>query len=671
MAGSYQRRKGATAAATATTNGPAAPSSGGIHFVGSSTSNNSSNSTLRITACTKFRSLFLVLVLLWIFYVGGIITMAVQVHKLDPTATTKDQNTTTTTSASKKKQHSASTDLRHRERRRQRNKAELSPHHVVVSAAAVAATGTTGGGNRIGMIPQKSATTLRDNPNQSKENDSPKEEETTKAAQDFLAKQSIQQHVAHRTQHEEQLQKLQDAVNINSIVKGPPNVKPPQTRIMTPIVNGQNYKPPKKKRPGYKPAPYGHMVNPQDLTTHIGLGGNTGGEGSSSSSSMNKEKDNTSSSSLPSPRRAEILTAYLEPVQIHYWDPLRKDAPKPLPLRQFTEADLKQVQYPQLNSCQKLPQQFPVDNYPDEDPFLPWIHDVIPSHDGKLIQFVAQNKRRCKTGSSLEEEAILKHMAPQVALFQHVAVKRINVTTTTTTTSTSSQKSSSLPPPPRYRLCSHEEADVDGMATRFICRFKPSGQETLSVYHNDYEWAGVQKRHKRMFQLDGRDNQLIHASQLLFSCPVPDNLVEVVQSGQSVVNDWATLFLDLVPIRTPPRYGPPAEFLVPRYLNTLAKHEWPAQYFNATYEWGTDHILPLVEHAGRWENIPICQPSLLAYEPSALEALETTGNAHHLVSCLWASSGYTTRGNRYAINDGQRRLLEWMTYNRLLGFDHF
>lgn len=44
---------------------------------------------------------------------------------------------------------------------------------------------------------------------------------------------------------------------------------------------------------------------------------------------------------------------------------------------------------------------------------------------------------------------------------------------------------------------------------------------------------------------------------------------------------------------------------------------------------------------------------------------------HRLVACMWASAGYTTRGNRFAVNDGQRRLFEWMTFNKLLGFEHF
>ena len=44
---------------------------------------------------------------------------------------------------------------------------------------------------------------------------------------------------------------------------------------------------------------------------------------------------------------------------------------------------------------------------------------------------------------------------------------------------------------------------------------------------------------------------------------------------------------------------------------------------------------------------------------------------HRLVSCLWTSVGYSTRGDRYRINDGARRLLEWITYNKMIGYDHF
>jgi len=62
----------------------------------------------------------------------------------------------------------------------------------------------------------------------------------------------------------------------------------------------------------------------------------------------------------------------------------------------------------------------------------------------------------------------------------------------------------------------------------------------------------------------------------------------------------------------------------------------------------------------------------MTYEPQALKRPNRHEKVeHHLVSCLWASTGYSTRGNRYAINDGQRRLIEWLTFNKILGFDHF
>jgi hypothetical protein len=354
-----------------------------------------------------------------------------------------------------------------------------------------------------------------------------------------------------------------------------------------------------------------------------------------------------------------ILTAYLEPIDQSTWDT------KPLPLRTSTAEDLTKIQYSKLTSCSKLPEQFPVDDYPNGDPFLPWIHDVFPTADGKFIQFVAQNKRRCRTGTTPDEQEILTEQQPQIALFQHVALKRINSTTATATASS----------PPRYRLSSHEQADPDAMTTRFICRFKPSGEETLSVFNVDYEWGSYRKKHKKMFSLDGhKDNKNIHTSQLNFKCPVPPHLVDIIASGKSVIQDYATLFVDVIPIRTPPRYGAPNQFFPPYYKEFLSEKD----EFDANEEWGDNHILPRVEDAGRWENIPICKPTLQTYENDNEEEeqeLDTSTSPvvkkHKLVSCLWASTGYATRGNRFAINDGQRRLLEWITYNKLIGFDHF
>jgi hypothetical protein len=249
-------------------------------------------------------------------------------------------------------------------------------------------------------------------------------------------------------------------------------------------------------------------------------------------------------------------------------------------------------------------------------------------------------------------------MQPQVALFQHVPVKRVTIQGET-----------------RYRLSSHEHADQDGMATRFICRFKPSMEETLSTFNVDYDYAAFRKRQKHTFSQEGRkDRKSVHTSQLLFSCPVPLSLQGTVRSGESVQNDKAGLFVDIIPIRTPPRYGKPNQFFPPRYAEFQDKEF----VFDATKEWSDDHILPRIEDSGRWENIPICKPSLMTYSPYKEEKGSVSGvvaekpeKKHRLMTCVWASAGYATRGERFAINDGQRRLQEWINFNLLVGVDHF
>jgi Glycosyltransferase family 92 len=357
-----------------------------------------------------------------------------------------------------------------------------------------------------------------------------------------------------------------------------------------------------------------------------------------------------------------MLKAYVEPIDQSVWETM------PLPLRTTTSEDLKVIEYPALKSCSRLPEQWPVDDYPDDDPFLPWIHDVFPSHDGTHIQFVAQNKRRCKTGTTQKEINITKQMAPQVALFQHVAVKRVPG---------GGQQQQEDEDKIRYQLVPHEDADEDGMDARFICRFS-NGEETLSVYNFSYEWASYRKHGKKMFREDGRDNKQIHTSQLLFKCPVPEELVETIRTGSSVVNDYATIFVDLIPLRTPPRYGPPNEFFPPYYKEFQLKPQEDS--FDPSVAWGDNQIMPKIKDSGRWENIPICKPSLLEYgkqqdDNAVLAPASATEKvpykANKLVSCLWASAGYATRGERFAINDGQRRLLEWVTYNKLIGVEHF
>jgi hypothetical protein len=353
-----------------------------------------------------------------------------------------------------------------------------------------------------------------------------------------------------------------------------------------------------------------------------------------------------------------VLKAYLEPLNFDEWET------QPLPNRKKAQASLlTEIAYPRLNSCSKLPQQFPVDDSPvDYDSFLPWIHDVFPTADGKYIQIVAQNKRRCNTGKN--DLDMLRFMAPQAALFQHVHVKRVK---DPDDNDSNDDKSS------RYKIStSYEDADLDGMTTRFICRFKPSMEETLSEYNFDYDWTAFRKRYKASFTKDDGNVYSIHTSQLIFRCPVPESLQETIRKGSSVKNDWASLFFDLIPIRTPPRFGVPHMYFPPWHREFETTD--PTERFYPNVTWGSNHLLPKIQDSGRWENIPICLPSLLQYEDQDVEDLpvkaEPLQKKHNLVSCIWASAGYTTRGERFAVNDGQRRMLEWITYNKLIGFDH-
>jgi hypothetical protein len=297
-----------------------------------------------------------------------------------------------------------------------------------------------------------------------------------------------------------------------------------------------------------------------------------------------------------------------------------------------------------------------------------WIHDVFPTDSGKYIQFVAQNKRRCQTGTTPDQVEILEKMQPQIALFQHVPIQRIqNITANDEI---------------RYKLTSHEHADPDGIETRFICRFS-NGQETLSQFNFNYDYVARRKHSPKIFTKEGhKDNKSIHTSQLIFMCPVPESLVETVREGTSVVNDQATLFVTLVPIRTPPRYGTPDRFLPPRYQE-YAK----SLNFSVATEWGDAHILPRVEDSGRWENIPICLPTWKAF-PTVTAAspppIDQSGHSNNVeiiqqstrntkknrvVACTWASTSYTTRGDRFAIDDGARRLDEWIRFHLLTGMD--
>lgn len=283
-----------------------------------------------------------------------------------------------------------------------------------------------------------------------------------------------------------------------------------------------------------------------------------------------------------------VLKAYIEEIDQEDWKI------KPLPVRRTTSSTLKVNEYKQVTSCRHLTEQFPIDEPPtDEDPFLPWIHDIFPTSDGRYIQFVAQNRRRCQSGTKFAK--LKRFLQPNVALFQHVPVKRIEDDAGIDGGDASET---------RYRLSTHEDADADAVATRFICRFS-TGQETLSDFNFDYDYHTYRKMYKSTFTEEGFDNHMIWSSQHLFKCPVPDDLIETVKAGSSVVDDRATLFLDLVPIRTPPRYGYPTQFMQPKYQNVPKVGADGEFEFDAEKEWGRQHILPRISDSGRWENLPM------------------------------------------------------------------
>ena len=141
----------------------------------------------------------------------------------------------------------------------------------------------------------------------------------------------------------------------------------------------------------------------------------------------------------------------------------------------------------------------------DADPYLPWLQDVFPSRDGRHVEFIISNKRRCNTDPKVFQSD-LNNLEPQVALvsfglftallellaasilfsaiqMQPIPVKRIKGSTainssilwypapnnTAMADQSPAEKSYT---PPRYILVgSIEDADNDGRHTRFICRF--------------------------------------------------------------------------------------------------------------------------------------------------------------------------------------------------------
>jgi hypothetical protein len=463
------------------------------------------------------------------------------------------------------------------------------------------------------------------------------------------------------------------------------------------------------------------------------------------------------------PNRIKTLTAYLETTSFGNEIPntrsrgVKRDPndlgtppeyTNPLPIRQTRPRDLKPVEYPKVDSCHDLQAKLPVDaglifdengkrlipntnnkrftfNYLEEakycpvdaDPFLPWIHDVFPSLNGDTIHFIAQNKRRCNTGSNFHEQ--LQRLEPQVALMQPISVKILG-----DGDSVANEVNNSLwsPSPddeefidgmPRYRLSSFEDADVE--LSRFICRFhtiefdQETGTtrdviigETFSVYPINYEFVNLRKRKATMLSPKGKDNGLFWLSNLRFDCPVPDNgnLRESIASGVVVLPDGTpTIYVDVVPIRTNPRFGMEQshfnlDMVGPDFFTNkenrrpaFSSHSRKEFGFDANVVFGDKHVLPRVEASGRWANIPICKapqrpPTRLELQESSTDNVDEKSVVQRveggreekkpftLTACVWASATFHTRGGDRKVDDTMERTREWIEYHLMMGFDH-
>ena len=379
----------------------------------------------------------------------------------------------------------------------------------------------------------------------------------------------------------------------------------------------------------------------------------------------------------------------------------------PFPLRIQTPDDLQKVTYPRVKTCHDMPHGFPVDrglkldeqgkpiiwnvgdnptqpDFPQQelphcpveaDPYLPWIHDLFASSDGSAVHILAQNKRRCRTGRKFTEN--VQRLLPQIALMQALSVERL--TEIQARQLAPSLWQSESPTSPRYRLTSLEEASPDGQYTRFICRFHSmdfeTGQpvvinETLSVYPFLYELAAYRKGHAMLHTPKGKDNKFFWTSNLHFECPVPENLQSLLATGVTVLSDGTpTLWLDVIPIRTPARYK--ELHLGTNLIGPQQQWRDEARPWNVTRDVGSKHVLPAVPASGRWANLPLCPP--LKPKDVIKETMPppSTTKPHYLSACLWASAEFKTRGqSKGGISDTSKRLYEWLTFHFMVGFDH-
>jgi hypothetical protein len=194
----------------------------------------------------------------------------------------------------------------------------------------------------------------------------------------------------------------------------------------------------------------------------------------------------------------------------------------------------------------------PVDEFPDEDAYLPWIHDYFSN--GTHVVFVAHNRRRCETGQG--KEHVMHYYEPQISLFQPVAVvaEQVNYIQSSNHTFAEQATEQYTSTQTRYRLVFPSSSDTASSSTeqvtcpetRFQCYFHTSQNSTnnaaatatattrqswttFSVYPFNYEYVGWRKKNN-MLSLDEPDIHNNEFAQLIFTCPIPDDLRHYAQT---------------------------------------------------------------------------------------------------------------------------------------------
>lgn len=225
---------------------------------------------------------------------------------------------------------------------------------------------------------------------------------------------------------------------------------------------------------------------------------------------------------------------------------------------------LTEIGFPTISSCSNFRES--VENKVLEDPFLPKLISVVALSDGSHIQIAAQNSIQCRNET---DASTIKRMHLQAALFQPVSVKRTEIDGET-----------------KYQVISNQDENQNVVSTRFLCRFEPTGQETLSSFSQQNDTNEISESDANLF----------------FQCPVPNDLIPSLKQKIKDHSEQPDFTLTLVPFRTPPYAQSQEDAMPPCYLKPENED---SSKLRRQLKSEAD-FLPKISDAARWENVPIC-----------------------------------------------------------------